>query len=141
MILSSDSFNCVALAADCKYKWSVVDPFILFHSTLIIFFQLKTTLSTKQELSPEHQPKFVWLRGIFGGGWNPSTICMCTSLPCDNGTIPMRCFLDWYTMFVMLRRTNIGYWWLVAYCSIDIKSNWFPLFWLQCYSHVSGGNN
>ena len=72
MILSSDSFNCVAFAADCKYKWSVVDLFILFCSAIIIFFPGKntTTLSTKQELSPEHQPKFVWLRGIvfFGDG-------------------------------------------------------------------------
>ena len=40
--LSSNSFNYVAFAADFKYKWSVVDPFILFRSALITFFQVKT---------------------------------------------------------------------------------------------------
>lgn len=72
VILSSDSFNCVAFAADCKYKWIVVDLFILFCSCFNEKNSGKntTTLSTKQELSPEHHLKFVWLKGIvfFGMG-------------------------------------------------------------------------
>ncbi len=130
VFLSSDYFNCVAFVADCKYKWSVLDLFILFCSTLIIFFQVKTQQPYQQSKNYHQNTNlnlFDW-EVLFFFGWDPLTICMWTSLPCDNGTIPMRCFLDWYKTFVMLRRTNIGYWWLFAYCSINLKSNWFLLF-------------